>query len=76
MLVGMNVEKALSNLGISGVEVSHTSLSEVTDSTADLVVVGKDLEHQVSGFSRKIVLDQLMDLNEIETKLKAAFDAE
>ena len=70
MLVSMNVEKVLNKLGINGVDVSHTSLSELNEGTADLVVVGKDLEQQVVSFDQKIVLDQLMDLNELETKLR------
>ena len=40
MMVSMNVEKALKNLGITGVSVDHTSLSEVNPNSADLFVVG------------------------------------
>ena len=31
MIVSMNVEKVLKKLGISGVSVSHTALSEITE---------------------------------------------
>ena len=73
MIVGMNVEKALQKLGISGVSVEHTAVSEITENSADLFVFGKDLEPQTGHISNKIILDQLMDMNEIETKLKEKF---
>lgn len=74
MIVGMNVEKALKNLGIKGVSVSHTALSEVTENSADLFIVGADLAPQMVNYKNKIVLNQLMDMNEMETKLKEAFN--
>lgn len=73
MIVGMNVEKALKNLGISGVSVSHTALSEVTQNSADLFIVGADLAPQMKDYENKIVLNQLMDMKEMEAKLKEAF---
>lgn len=73
MIVSMNVEKVLKKLGISGVSVSHTALSEITENSADLFVVGADLAPQMTHFKNKIILNQLMDLNEMETKLKEAF---
>ena len=40
MIVAMNVEKALKNIGVSGVSVEHTALSEITQGCAELFVVG------------------------------------
>lgn len=74
MIVSMNVERTLKNLGISGVSVDHTSLSEVNPNSADLFVVGKDLAPQVAAWDcDKIILDQLMDMAELETKIKEKF---
>lgn len=73
MLVRMNVEKALKSLGISGVSVSHSSLSDATEGAADLFVVGKDLEEFVKGLPEVIVMDNIMDKEELEEKLKAKF---
>lgn len=73
MLVRMNVEKALKSLGISGVPVSHSSLSDATEGAADLFVVGKDLEEFVKGLPEVIVMDNIMDKEELEEKLKAKF---
>lgn len=73
MIVGMNVEKALKKLGITGVSVEHTAIGEITQGSADLFVIGADLAPQMTSYENKIVLNQLMDMNEIETKLKEAF---
>lgn len=73
MIVGMNVEKALKKLGIHGVCVSHTALSDVSTDSADLFVVGIDLATQMEEYKNKIVLNQLMDMEELETKLKEVF---
>ncbi|MDD7281977.1 PTS sugar transporter subunit IIB [Floccifex sp.] len=74
MIVSMNVERALKNLGISGVSVDHTSLNEISPNCADLFVVGADLAPQLASYPNKIILEQLMDMNEITTKLKEVFD--
>lgn len=73
MLVRMNVDKALKKLGIVGISVSHSSLSDATEGAADLFIVGKDLEEFVKGLSNKIVLDNIMDMKELEEKLTAKF---
>ncbi|MDF9823834.1 PTS system ascorbate-specific IIB component [Breznakia sp. PF5-3] len=69
MLVRMNVEKALGKLGYSGIDVSHSSVSDAVEGAADLFVVGKDLEEFVSSLPSVIILDNIMDMNELETKL-------
>jgi len=73
MLVRMNVEKVLKQIGIENVDVSHSSVSDATEGAADLFVVGKDLAEFVSTLSNVIVLDNIMDMNELETKLKEVF---
>ena len=65
--------EALKKLGVSGVKVEHTTLGEITENSADLFVVGADLAPQMTNYKNKIILNQLMDMNEIETKLKEAF---
>lgn len=72
MLVRMNVEKVLKGMGIVDIDVTHSSVSDATESAADLFVVGKDLEEFVSTLPRIVVLDNIMDMEELETKLKAA----
>lgn len=69
MLVRMNVEKVLSKLGYSDIEVTHSSVSDATEGAADLFIVGKDLEEFVATLPHVIVLDNIMDMNELETKI-------
>lgn len=76
MLVRMNVEKELQKLGITGVSVSHSSLSDANEGAADLFVVGKDLANFVKNLPRVIVLENIMDKTELETKLTAEFEKE
>ena len=45
LMLRMNVEKTLQKIGISGVSVTHSSLSDAAEGAADLFVVGKDLEN-------------------------------
>ena len=76
MLVRMNVEKALKKLGASGISVSHSSLSDAAEGAADLFVVGKELANFVKELPRVIILDNIMDKAELETKLKAEIEKE
>ncbi|MFV0381957.1 MAG: PTS sugar transporter subunit IIB [Breznakia sp.] len=70
MLVRMNVEKVLKNIYHENIEVSHSSVSDAVEGAADLFVVGKDLEEFVSQLSHVIILENIMDMKELETKLK------
>ena len=71
MLVRLNVEKVLKKFGMENdIEVIHTSVSDATEGAADLFVVGGDLGDFVANLSNKIILDNIMDMNELETKLK------
>lgn len=62
--------KSIENLGVTGVSVDHTALSEVNPNSADLFVVGRDLAPQVASYPNKIILDRIMDMNELTENLK------
>ena len=74
MLVRMNVEKTLQKIGVSGVSVTHSSLSDAAEGAADLLVEGKDLENYVKQLPRVVILDKLMDKTELENKLRTEFE--
>ena len=76
LMVRMNVEKVLKNLGVTGIVVEHSSLSDVSANSADLFVVGKDLETFTSSFPKVITLDNLISVPELEEKLKKVLDEE
>ncbi|MGN1399061.1 MAG: PTS sugar transporter subunit IIB [Erysipelotrichaceae bacterium] len=76
MMVQMNIEKALKNMGITGVTAHHTSLSEISPKSADLFVVGKDIYPQLSSYPRVICLQKIMSMKELTEKLEQAFAKE
>lgn len=69
-LVEMNVKKALDNLGVSGIEVSHALLSEVYKGVADVFVVGVDVADEVADKGDVIALNNIISLPEVEGKIK------
>ena len=71
MLVRMNVEKTLQKIGVSGVSVTHSSLSDAAEGAADLFVVGQfGHTFDISG----VILDNIMDKTELENKLRTEFE--
>lgn len=76
MLVRMNVEKVLKKLNRTDISVTHSSLSDASEGAADMFVVGKDLEAFVHGLSNKLVLDNIMDMGELEEKLRTKLAVE
>ena len=69
----MNVKKALTNLGITDVEVEHSTIDDVMPGAADLFVCGSDLLPNAERAGKSIGLDNMVSLVEMETKLKEAF---
>lgn len=76
MMVEMNIQKALKQLGKEDVKASHTSLSEASPDKADLFVVGRDLAPQLKNYPRVIVLKKIMSMAELKDKLEKAFAEE
>ncbi len=70
----MNVKKALKNLGIEGVSVEHSTIDDVVAGAADLFVCSKDLLPNATKAGRAIGLNNMVAVNEIQEKLKQAFE--
>lgn len=68
-LVEMNVSKVLKKLGVQDIEVSHSAATDVYKGVADLFVVGKDMFDICSPYGDCIVLDNIISIPELETKL-------
>jgi PTS system ascorbate-specific IIB component len=73
LLAKMNVEKALGNIGVKGVDVEHSTLTEAKGCKFDLYVVSKDLAEAAKTLSNVLIINNLMDIKELEKKLKEAF---
>ncbi|GAA0100594.1 PTS sugar transporter subunit IIB [Paraclostridium bifermentans] len=69
-MVEMNVNEVLSELGLSGYEVSHSSLADATADQADVFITARDLEDSASHLPNLIVLDALFDKDELKAKLQ------
>lgn len=73
MLVRMNVEKVLKEMGVQGVVVEHTSVSDAREEAADLFIVSKELEEFVAKLPKVIILKDITDLEAMKTKLQEYF---
>lgn len=73
MMVAMNAEGALRNLGINGVSVDHATVSEVNPNSADLIIVGKDPAYLFKDYPCVIILNEIMNMDEFTEKLKEKF---
>ncbi|MFT8357444.1 PTS sugar transporter subunit IIB [Bifidobacterium aquikefiri] len=70
----LNVEKALRELGVQGIETDHSDLGSVSQGDADVIVVGRDIAEAASGLGDVIVLDSLIDMKEITQKVSSALE--
>lgn len=68
-MVEMNIKEVLKDLNVSDVEVEHSDLGSVTNDSADLFVVGSDLEDSASSLEDLLVLDNILDKNELKSKI-------
>lgn len=69
-MLEMNVKKVLGKLGIEA-EVEHSDLSSVTENSADLFVMGRDIAESTSISKDKIViLESIISMPELEEKLE------
>lgn len=69
-MVELNVKSVLADMGISNIEVGHTSIAQANPSMADLFVVGADLEGSLSNYPNLVVLKNIMDKTELKEKLQ------
>jgi PTS system ascorbate-specific IIB component len=71
-MVHMNIEQVLKELGIAGIDVDHADLGSVSPDSADAIFVGRDIAEAASGLGDVVVLDSIIDLNELKTKVAEA----
>ena len=72
-MVEMNIKKVLKKLNIQA-EVEHSDLSSATPGAADVFVMAKDIAASASVPEEQLVIiSNIIDINELETKLSAYF---
>lgn len=72
LMVQMNIDDVLAELGRSDISVDHTTISDVQPGAADLFVIGRDLESFIGGIpeEQRIVLTNIVDKDELRAKLQ------
>ena len=72
-MVEMNIKKILKKMEIEA-DVEHADLASATIDAADLFVMAKDIAASASVPEEKlVVIDNIIDINELETRLRAYF---
>ncbi|KAB8312202.1 PTS sugar transporter subunit IIB [Erwinia endophytica] len=72
-MVEMNIKKVLKKWEREA-EVEHADLASATPGAADLFVMAKDIAESASVPADKlVVLDNIIDINQLETRLAAWF---
>ncbi|MGC6386283.1 PTS sugar transporter subunit IIB [Ewingella sp. S1.OA.A_B6] len=72
-MVEMNIKKVLKKLNIQA-DVEHSDLSSAIPSEADLFVMAKDIAASANiPENQLVVITNIVDINELETKLVAHF---
>ncbi|MBP1970488.1 PTS system ascorbate-specific IIB component [Virgibacillus natechei] len=69
-MVEMNINQVLEELGVSGIEVSHSDLSSATPGDADVFFLAKDIAEGGEHLGEIVVLDNIIDMDELREKVK------
>ncbi|MDA7026509.1 PTS sugar transporter subunit IIB [Bacillus sp. CLL-7-23] len=74
-MLEMNIQDTLKDLGVNDVEVNHSDLSSASVDQADLFVVAKDIAEGASHLGDLVILESVIDLDELKTKLTVKLQA-
>jgi len=73
LMLKINVDAAVKDLGVTDVEVGHCDLTSVASEKADVVVVTKDLASNFDASQHVISLANVMSKAELKEKLQTYF---
>lgn len=73
-IMEMNAKKALKSLGITDVEVDHTTIDDIIPGAADLFICGADLLPNAEKAGKAIGLNNMVSMDEMTQKLKEVFE--
>ena len=68
-MVEMNINQILGELGVTGVEVSHSDLSSATPGDADVFFLAKDIAEGGAHLGEVVVMESIIDMDELRTKV-------
>ncbi|MFS0750403.1 PTS sugar transporter subunit IIB [Oceanobacillus sp. 1P07AA] len=69
-MVEMNINQILNELGVTGVEVSHSDLSSAAPGDADVFFLARDIAEGGAHLGEVVVMDSIIDMDELRTKVK------
>lgn len=69
-MVEMNLQDALKELGVEGVEVTHSSMSDATPDSADVFFVAADLEDAAQHLGNVVILKNIFDKKDMKEKVR------
>jgi PTS system ascorbate-specific IIB component len=72
LMLSMNIQDVLKNLGVSGVQVEHSDISSASGITDGYIVCGSDIAMVLSNSEKVIALESILDKKELTEKLSAA----
>lgn len=73
-MMEMNIKKVLKKINITA-DVEHSDLGSVTPDVADVFVMAKDIAFSANLPADKvIIINNIIDLNKVEQKIKDYFD--
>ncbi len=72
LIMKMTISKVIKKLGIKA-DVEHWDMGTVKSQNADLIVTTKELAKELNSYSNIIIMNNIMDEEEAEEKLKKIF---
>jgi ascorbate PTS system EIIB component len=72
LILKINIQKALQELGVTGAEIEHCDLNSLAFEKADLIVVTRDLQASCESYGTVIALSNVMNKAELKTLLAEA----
>lgn len=74
VVMQMNVDDVLHDLGLTGIEVGHAAVEDLTSESADLFVLGQELLPRAAGLPSEhvVALVNVLDKDELRGRLLAA----
>ena len=70
-MVEMNINSVWQEGGVTDVEVSHYDMGSATPDLADVFFVGTDLADSAQHLGEVVILDSIIDMDELKTKVQA-----
>ena len=71
LMLSMNVQDVLKELGRTDIEVEHADFSSVAGTDANYIVCGRDIADAMAGKGNLIVLDSIISKKELKEKIEA-----